>query len=65
MANVVTKLDGEVRRGAILGVLQTDGDKFRMGLSRKLKKSLKKKHGVYRLQYHPNTETVVTINSQN
>lgn len=65
MANVVTKLDGEVRWGAILGVLQTDGDKFRMGLSRKLKKSLKKKHGVYRLQHHPNTETVVTINSQN
>jgi signal recognition particle GTPase len=42
MANVVTKLDGDVRWGAILGVLQTDGDKFRIGLSRKLKKSLKK-----------------------
>ena len=32
---------------------------------RKLKKSLKKKHGVYWVQHHPNTETVVTINSQN
>ena len=46
MANVVTKLDGDVRWGAILGVLQTDGDKFRMGLSRKLKKSLKKRSTV-------------------
>lgn len=34
-------------------------------IPRKLKKSLKKKHGVYWLQHHPNTETVVTINSQN
>ena len=34
-------------------------------IPRKLKKSLKKKHGVYWVQYHPNTETVVTINSQN
>ena len=36
MANVVTKLDDEVRWGAILGVLQTDVDKFRMGLARVL-----------------------------
>lgn len=34
-------------------------------IPRKLKKSLKKKHGVYWVQHHPNTETVVTINSQN
>ena len=34
-------------------------------IPRKLKKSLKKKHGVYWMQHHPNTETVVTINSQN
>lgn len=34
-------------------------------IPRKLKKSLKKKHGVYWLQHHPNTEIVVTINSQN
>ena len=34
-------------------------------IPRKLKKTLKKKHGVYWLQHHPNTETVVTINSQN
>lgn len=34
-------------------------------IPRKLKKSLKKKHGVYWLQHHPNTKTVVTINSQN
>lgn len=34
-------------------------------IPRKLKKSLKKKHGVYWLQHHPNTEKVVTINSQN
>lgn len=34
-------------------------------IPRKLKKSLKKKYGVYWVQHHPNTETVVTINSQN
>ena len=34
-------------------------------IPRKLKKSLKNKHGVYWVQHHPNTETVVTINSQN
>lgn len=34
-------------------------------IPRKLKKSLKKRHGVYWAQHHPNTETVVTINSQN
>lgn len=34
-------------------------------IPRKLKKSLKKKYGVYWLQHHPNTEKVVTINSQN
>lgn len=34
-------------------------------IPRKLKKTLKKKHGVYWVQHHPNTETVVTINSQN
>ena len=34
-------------------------------IPRKLKKSLKKKHGVYWVQHQPNTETVVTINSQN
>ena len=34
-------------------------------IPRKLKKSLKKKHGVYWVQHHPNTEKVVTINSQN
>lgn len=34
-------------------------------IPRKLKKSLKKKHGVYWVQHHPNTETVVTINSHN
>ena len=34
-------------------------------IPRKLKKSLKKNHGVCWLQHHPNTETVVTINSQN
>lgn len=34
-------------------------------IPRKLKKSLKKKHGTYWLQHHPNTEKVVTINSQN
>lgn len=34
-------------------------------IPRKLKKSLKKKHGVCWVQHHPNTETVVTINSQN
>lgn len=34
-------------------------------IPRKLKKSLKKKNGAYWLQHHPNTETVVTINSQN
>ena len=34
-------------------------------ITRKLKKTLKKKHGVYWVQHHPNTETVVTINSQN
>lgn len=34
-------------------------------LPRKLKKSLKKRHGVYWVQHHPNAETVVTINSQN
>lgn len=34
-------------------------------IPRKLKKSLKKKHGVYWVQHHPKTETVVTINSQN
>ena len=34
-------------------------------IPRKLKKSLKKKHGVYWVQHHQNTETVVTINSQN
>lgn len=34
-------------------------------IPRKLKKSLKKKRGVYWVQHHPNTETVVTINSQN
>jgi hypothetical protein len=34
-------------------------------IPRKLKKSLKKKHGIYWVQHHPNTETVVTINSQN
>ena len=34
-------------------------------IPRKLKKSLKKNHGVYWVQHHPNTETVVTINSQN
>ena len=34
-------------------------------IPRKLKKSLKKKHGVYWVQHHPNIETVVTINSQN
>lgn len=34
-------------------------------IPRKLKKKLKKQHGVYWVQHHPNTETVVTINSQN
>lgn len=34
-------------------------------IPRKLKKTLKKKHGVYWLQHHPNAETIVTINSQN
>lgn len=35
-------------------------------IPRKLKKSLKKKYGVYYwVQHHPNTEKVVTINSQN
>ena len=34
-------------------------------IPRKLKKSLKKKYCVYWVQHHPNTETVVTINSQN
>ena len=34
-------------------------------IPRKLKKSLKKKHGTYWVQHHPNTEKVVTINSQN
>jgi len=34
-------------------------------IPRKLKKSLKKKHGVYWVQHQPKTETVVTINSQN
>lgn len=34
-------------------------------IPRKLKKSLKNKYGVYWVQYHPNTEKVVTINSQN
>lgn len=34
MANVVTKLDGEVRWSDILSVLQTDGDKIRVGLAR-------------------------------
>lgn len=34
-------------------------------IPRKLKKSLKKKHGVYWVQHHPNVEAVVTINSQN
>lgn len=34
-------------------------------IPRKLKKTLKKKHGVYWVQHHPNTETIVTINSQN
>ena len=35
-------------------------------IPRKLKKSLKKKYGVVCwVQHHPNTETVVTINSQN
>lgn len=34
-------------------------------IPRKLKKSLKKKHGVYWVQHHLNTEKVVTINSQN
>jgi hypothetical protein len=35
-------------------------------IPRKLKKSLKKKkYGVYWVQHHPNTEKVVTINSQN
>ena len=34
-------------------------------IQRKLKKTLKKKHGAYWLQHHPNTETIVTINSQN
>lgn len=34
-------------------------------IPRKLKKTLKKKNGVYWVQHHPNAETVVTINSQN
>lgn len=34
-------------------------------IPRKLKNKLKKQHGVYWVQHHPNTETVVTINSQN
>ena len=34
-------------------------------IPRKLKKSLKKKHGVYWVQHHPNVESVVTVNSQN
>lgn len=34
-------------------------------IPRKLKKTLKKKHGVYWVHHHPNTETVVTVNSQN
>jgi len=34
-------------------------------IPRKLKKTLKKKYGVYWVQHHPNTEKVVTINSQN
>lgn len=34
-------------------------------IPRKLKKSLKKKYGVYWVQHHPNVEAVVTINSQN
>lgn len=32
MANVVEKLDGEVRWGAILGTLQSDNDKLLSGL---------------------------------
>lgn len=34
-------------------------------IPRKLKKKLKKQHGVHWVQHHPNTETEVTINSQN
>ena len=34
-------------------------------IPRKLKKSLKNKYGVYLVKHHPNTEKVVTINSQN
>lgn len=34
-------------------------------IPRKLKKTLKKQHGVYWVQHHPNTEKAVTINSQN
>lgn len=34
-------------------------------IPRKLKKSLKKKYGIYWVQHHPNVESVVTINSQN
>ena len=42
-------------------------ERFRVNrrIPRKVKKSLKKKYGVYWVQHHPNTETVVTINSQN
>lgn len=36
MANEILKLDDELRWGAILGVLQTDSDKLRMGLRKVL-----------------------------
>lgn len=36
MANEILKLDDELRWGAILGVLQSDSDKLRMGLRKVL-----------------------------